>query len=234
MHPILRVSMIALVLSSAPGYAGGDAYPLTSQAPGGEHNSCRLDVLVVRDDQEVARVNMIVAFGVPAQARISNASGMDANFRIEAVANPVSKRTATATDSHILVNMVVLEQIAGAWVVLAEPSLRLVDGTTASLAIDDANDVDSSDRLALSVTATSMFDARAIDSVRENYDCRSLYASDAAIAPLLANSILRSGGEDGVKACCSAGCSDGTGRTLTCCGAVSCCACDSCCDNGGG
>ena len=207
----MKAFMFALALSLVAFATGA---PSAAAAPAGSANSYKLDLTIKKGDRVVANPKLTVAFGKSAQATIINEKVGDGNYRIQTTASP----NGVLADGRkkVKLDLVVLEQIAGAWVIMSEPSLTLVDGLSAELSLDGPVE-----KLGLIALATSNFSEKAINFKAEN--CPAL------TSPLMSTPTLTKASAQRRADCCSSGCADGSGRTMTCCGAIECCACGVCC-----
>ncbi|WP_240097466.1 hypothetical protein [Thermomonas flagellata] len=177
-------------------------------------NVYRLDIAVEKGGARVATPKFTVAFGSPAVVVIADAKKNSGAYRIQATAAPGGK--GPAGKGTVRIDMVVMEQISGAWVILGEPSLVAYEGQPASMELSGPGG-----GFRVSATATPEFDREAT-SVKTGA-CQALTVPVATNAPLPIVGI-RQGSN-----CCTTGCADGSGLTMTCCGAMECCACGSCC-----
>jgi len=205
---------IALALSS---FASRDAWAAEKAA-----NAYKLNIAIQKAGETVANPKFTVAFGKPAQATMSKAGQEDGLYRVQATALPAEP--AADGRKTLRLDLVVMEQVAGAWVILGEPSMVLYDGTTGSVDVSGA-----AGAFKVEATATSEFNLRAVDFAGGS--CPALDAPVARIAKT-SGSVIK-----GIRVdpdCCSTGCADGSGQTMTCCGAIECCACGSCCRPPGG
>ncbi len=182
-------------------------------------NAYKLDISVEKSGAQVANPKFAVVFGKAAVATVTSPTTQDGFYRVQATASPGEK--APNGKGTVRVDMVVLEQVAGAWVILGEPSVLGYDGQEAAVDISGA-----AGSFTVKVRATPEFNQKAV-----NFKGQSCPALTAPLAKNSSGPIIAIGpGRD----CCSVGCNDGSGRTLNCCGAIECCACGSCCRPPGG
>lgn len=200
---ILAVGM-PILLGLATAHAG------SIQSP----NAYRLDISVEKGGERVANPKFTVAFGSPAVVTITDARKSSGAYRIQATAVPGGK--GSAGKGTVRIDLVVLEQVSGAWVILGEPSLLAYDGQPASIEVSGA-----AGAFRVSAKATPEFNQAA--TAFKGGSCPALAAPMANNAPLPIVGIRHDAN------CCSTGCAEGSGQTMTCCGAIECCVCGSCC-----
>lgn len=199
---------------------------ITPKAPIQLHNLYELKIEISRDGKVVATPSMKVVPGRLAQMTIGDWDNIDSALRIQVTAaDGVTTARGEATAD---VNLLLLENVAGAWVIVGEPRLQLLHARQGSV------EVSGTGSYVVKVTATPAYNPKV--------DISKIQACGAAGLPLIAptDGLTLSGGRpcpncpqtpcDACPNCCSSPCTDGSGSTLTCCGAVSCCACGTCCD----
>ena len=98
-------------------------------------NAYRLDIAVQKDGRTVAHPKFTVAFGKPARTTMSKPGEGDL-YEVRATASPAEP--AHDGRKTVRLDLVVLEQVDGAWVVLGEPSMVLYDGKTGSVDVSGA------------------------------------------------------------------------------------------------
>lgn len=185
-------------------------------------NAYKLDIAIQKGGRTVANPKFTVVFGKPAQVTMSKAGTDDGLYRVQATALPAEPMPDGR--KTVRVDLVVLEQVSGAWVVLGEPSMVLYDGRAG--VVDVAGGAGA---FKVEATATSEFNPRAVGF--QGASCPALDAPVPRTAKA-SGSVIK-----GIRVdpdCCSVGCSNGSGQTMTCCGAIECCACGSCCRPPGG
>lgn len=192
----------------------GSASPLLAANASAAPNAYKLDISIEKAGSQRANPKFTVVFGSPAVVTVTGPEQADGAYRIQATATPGAK-TASGKGT-VRIDLVVLEQIGGAWVILGEPSVVAYEGVQSSVEVAGAVG-----GFKLNATATPEFNAKAVNFKGES--CPVLTAPLAKKAPGPIMSIRPD------KSCCSVGCGDGSGHTMTCCGAVECCACGACC-----
>lgn len=179
------------------------------------HNVYQVEMMVMRGGKTLAAPKATVVFGRPVTITQSRKGTAEGNFRIQFTASPgaISPKGPTVN-----VSAVVLEQIAGAWVVVSESSVRALDGKSVSVAMSGELGIE------LELKATSKFDRRALN----------LSSSECPLDAPVQTFMDSCPQCDSLpcpqcKDCCSASCEDGSGMQLRCCGGVECCGCGTCC-----
>ncbi|MFO3797807.1 MAG: hypothetical protein ACK8QZ_11095 [Anaerolineales bacterium] len=205
----VAASGLLIFLSFAAAHAGSVGNP----------NVYKLDLSIEKSGEKVANPKFTVAFGSPAVVTVTDPKKNDGAYRIQATAT-LGEKSPTGKGT-VRLDIVVLEQISGAWVIVGEPSIMAYEGQSASL--DVSGPVGS---FKISATATPEFNQKALNF--KGASCPALTAPMAKKTPPPIVGIRND------PNCCSTGCADGSGQTMTCCGAIECCACGSCCRPPGG
>lgn len=203
---LVRIAAVAMLVSSVAHAASPNSA-----------NSYKLDVTIKKGGVAIVNPKISVAFGKPAQITMSKQGVGDENYRIQVTAQP--GEPAGNGKKTVRLDFIVLEQVSGAWVVLGEPSMVAYDGQQASVDVNGP-----AGAFSVSATATSGFDDRAASLKSDS--CPTLEAP-LVKRPEKSGGIIMGIHQD--PDCCSAGCTDGSGWTMTCCGAIECCACGTCC-----
>ena len=179
-------------------------------------NMYQVSLEISRGKAEPAKSEFGVAFGIPAQIVASNKGKAEGNYRIQAIVTPASPASGKKTAK---IDLVILEQISDAWVVMAEPSLVAFDGEDASF-----SSTGSTGEFEISIKATSIYDLRAVNFKPQS--CPVLNSSTPAMSK---------GSETSApiypmapKRCCTMTCAGG-GQTFTCCNVTYCCNCNGTC-----
>lgn len=220
MAMLCATALLGVVFSSA-----AQSQQKISQKP----NVYQLEMELSRSGNVIARPKMTVLFGKPARMTIIEKDGQDGSLRIQVTAMPADRTAAGIATVNLQAQ--VLEEMAGAWVVVGEPAVRAAEGQGASLQVQGGIGA-----LQITIKATPMFNQKAVGGVVKQ--CGAL---DAPLVRQIAGgpgdpncpSLPCPGG---CMDCCSVPCSDGSGRDLTCCGAIECCEgiCGACCSPPGG
>ena len=217
----IKIFAVTVLLLACWGVTLTQAAPANTQASDTAPNVYVLELTVGRDGKQLATPKMTVLFGKPARINLINRNTPEGNLCIQVLANPGTKTSKGV--ATVQLQAVVLEHIAGAWVVIAEPSIKAVEGQPASMQLNSG-----AGTIQLSFKAVPTFSAKVAAATPST--CPAL---DAPIATqstgIPCDSLPCPGGGD--KNCCSAACSDDSGRTMTCCGAIECCdgVCGACC-----
>ncbi|HZH44241.1 MAG TPA: hypothetical protein VEY50_09190 [Lysobacter sp.] len=180
-------------------------------------NTYQVELAIVRDGKVIATPKVTVLFGKPARVTLTEKAG-DGSLRVQVTASPAGK-LANGT-KVVQFNAVVVERIAGAWVILAEPSMKVAESQAGSTTLESPLG-----SLRIDVRATEKYVAGA--ESKNLRQCGALTADEPTTLSDNCPSLPCPGKEN----CCSAPCSDGSGRTMTCCGAIECCddICGACC-----
>lgn len=195
---------------------------LSAPAASRSANAFKLDIAIQKNGATVANPKFTVVFGKPAQATMSKPGQENDIYRVQATALPA--QPLPDGRKTVRLDLVVMERVEGAWVILGEPSMVLYDGKAGSLDVSGP-----AGAFKVQATATSEFNLKAVGF--NGGACPALDAPVARVAKT-SGSVIQ-----GIRVdpnCCSAGCADGSGQTMTCCGAIECCACGSCCSPPGG
>lgn len=178
-------------------------------------NAYKLDISIEKAGAQVANPKFTVVFGSPAVVTVTNPQQKDGAYRIQATATPSAK--TVSGKGTVRIDMVVLEQISGAWVILGEPSVVAYEGTLSSVEVAGAVG-----GFKVNAKATPEFNQKAVNFKGETCPALTAPMAKNSTGPIVS---IRHGG----TGCCSVGCSDGSGHTMNCCGAIECCACGVCC-----
>ena len=188
----------------------------TSPAP----NVYDIKIELANDGKIIASPLVQVLHGKPARVTIGDPKNPDGAIRIQALAQPGSK--TKNGEPAIDISVIVLEQMAGAWVILGEPRMRVAKGKVASVSVGAVGG------MTLSVTVTPKYSERAAKitpkvcgAIDEPLSAAGLTGRNCPNCPSLPCPDCPN--------CCSSPCADGPGN-LTCCGGTSCCGCGTCCD----
>lgn len=189
-----------------------------------EANVVRVELEIVRSGTILATPAFTAISGSPVRLVLSGGEAGEGGLRIEAVAEPAAPSSRGRPTTRLRFQL--FEEVAGAWVLAGQPEMRVEDGNAATVEVSGGLGSWS-----LNVVARSRFDAT---------------ADRMAVKPCPDAEIIASGPVerlDGAcpqcdslpcpmcKDCCQADCTDGSGRTLRCCGAIECCdgVCGACC-----
>ncbi|RMH93354.1 hypothetical protein EBB59_05590 [Lysobacter pythonis] len=185
-----------------------------------------LEVHISRDGKTLASPRITVLNGIAAQMRLVDPAYREGGLRVEILTTPAA-RTASGASS-IDIQAIVMEQIAGAWVVAGEPSVRAEENQPATLAIDG-----NAGRLEIQVRASPGHDPRGIEAMTRicpplNREMETRAATTLKSDQHCPQLPCPGNGKDN---CCTAPRTDGSGRSMTCCGAITCCegVCGACC-----
>jgi len=188
------LSITGLCLISAFSTAATTATPAVG-AP--KFNAYKLEMQLTRDSEIVAKPKITVAFGKPARINLIGTSD-DGSIRIQVIATP-GKPTANGV-ATLEFRAIMLERIAGAWVVVAEPSVRAAESKATSLKVDSG-----AGAMELAFVATPVYAEKAESA--QATSCPPLNAPPQRIEAQVCDSLPC---PDDKKSCCSAACTDGS------------------------
>ncbi len=173
------------------------------------------NIQLFKDGRLIASPMIIVEEGRRAEVVIGNdRTGTRLDFTLDKVS--VSGEGEPIASFHTQI----FEQVDGNWILRAEPSADVYLGTEASISLpfNDAKKPGQQGMLEVTITAVSK-DALSSDLIGASpVECEDEGSSD-----------LLAGVTDPQSSCCSRRCNDGSGNTVTCCGAIRCCGCGVCC-----
>lgn len=175
--------------------------------------------VVAVDGQEIMRPQAIAVENIPVRVEISGRNG---SYLFEYTIS----RGDGAASTQAAVHLSFFDKAFGNWVLRAQPSMIVRLGEKASVEMPYQEGEASPRRVAMDITITekpkdellAMFGGRIPDvsMCPSNTDASHRLLSAEPPTP-------------GQPRYCDVTCSDGSGSTLHCCGAVKCCACGSCC-----
>jgi hypothetical protein len=212
---VLTGLIVTLVAMAAPA-SGTD---LVRDQAGDAYYSIEARLAV--DGRVIMAPKAVVVSGHMAQVELL---GVTEAYRLQIVISPA----IDPASDHAQVNLDLLDKSAGNWVLRTAPSLVVKLGQTASMQMpyDHAEDAPHTVDLSIKVDRPS---ARLLDKLLAGN------AGKLASCPARSGSLaspIATPPTPGQPQYCHETCTDGSGQTMTCCGAVSCCACGSCCSTG--
>lgn len=184
----------------------------------GDGTVYELEFELVRDGKVIIKPKMTVLPGKPAQIRIGDRNAKDGNMRLQVTVSPDKTRNRVDVNR---IDLTILEQVDGAWVVVAEPSMSAINGKSAAMEFPG-----QFGRYVIRGTATSVQDAK--EAAKKVSQCEVLDAPTASASSMCPHCPALPC--DQCPNCCESPCADGSGQTMSCCGATSCCACGTCCE----
>lgn len=157
--------------------------------------------------------------GRPAQVTQGDSANPEGALRMQVEVTP---NESNAARPMVDVKVTILEQVAGAWVILGEPTMRVLTTRPAEMSAVGVGGT------TFRIKVTPRYSERAAKvaptscgAIDRPLGAPNLTANNCPNCPQLPC--------DGCPNCCRVPCASGPGN-LTCCGGSQCCACDTCCD----
>ncbi len=216
----IMAMVVCLMVTAAAVAAPASGIRQRSLAPGRVGTTYySVEAKVAVDGRVVMAPQAVVASGHMAQFELLGAAEA---YRLQIVIN----RAGDSASNRALVNVNLLDKSAGNWVLRTSPSLVVNLGQPASMQMPYDNAEHAPHTVDLSVV---------VDHPSSELMARLLASNGGKTAACPANSgtaVNPLASTPGQPQCCHDTCADGSGRTMTCCGAVSCCVCGVCCSTG--
>lgn len=209
--PVTLAVLVAALTWPAANFARAPS--IAEKAP----NVVVVEMEISRGGEVLASPKMTVLFGKPARYTFVRSDDQEGSIRVQVLATkaaPLANGVAT-----VKVETMVLEQIAGAWVVAGEPSMRVAEGKPGDMSI-----VGNLGQIDISLKATPKFSEKVV-------------SFNPKVCGPIDGPVRAFGGTcphcpqlpcPGCEDCCSYVCPDGSGQGR-CCGAIECCDCGGCC-----
>lgn len=203
------LTVVGVVLFSSLAAAQPEARQLTDNSTAAGYNAA---VEIYRDGKLVAKPNIVLPNGKMARFEVGNKSKADDGIRVDLTVTDAGR--SKKNQSQVRIRAVVHEKVGGAWVLLSEPIL--IGSTQKQNSMSVGSPLGT---LELKYLVTPKAISSALIGEPKNCSSPNKQVLDTSTTELR-------------QVCCSASCSDGSGRTLTCCeNSVSCCdgVCGACC-----
>lgn len=210
--------MVCLMAAGAAAAAPASGIRQRSLAPGRVATTYySVEAKVAVDGRVVMAPHMVVVSGRMAQVELQGAAEA---YRLQIVVD----RPGDAASNRAQVNINLLDKSAGNWVLRASPFLVVNLGQPASMQMPYDNAGHAPHTVDLSVLVVYPSSELMTGLLASGRTAACPANSGTAINPLASTPWQ--------PQCCHDTCADGSGRTMTCCGARSCCGCGVCCSTG--
>lgn len=199
---------------------------MSATAAAAEHKYYNISATVNVDGRDVMHPSAVVEANHPARIEIGDSAAN--SYRVDFTVTP-GEGVHANDQAKVEINF--FTKVMGNWTLRSQPSLVVRIGQEASVEGPYHEGVASPRVVKITATVSHKTEAELLKMFNGKIPL-------ARVCPSTMGDGVRSGGNDRLDrvftpnllpACCEVGCSDGSGHTLRCCGAVSCSACGSSC-----
>ncbi|MBU6403645.1 MAG: hypothetical protein KGQ84_02915 [Proteobacteria bacterium] len=210
--------LTALIVTFAAIVAPASGTDLARDKTGDSYYS--VAVKLALDGRVIMTPKAVVLSGRMARVELLGATEA---YRLQIVVSPVIDHASDRAQ----VNLDLLDKSAGNWVLRTAPTLVLKLGQTASMQVPYDNAENAPHVVDLSVIVDRP-SSKLLDKISTSVGKPTSCPAQSGALP----NPFATPPTPGQPQCCHEACADGSGQTMTCCGAVSYCACGSCCSTG--
>lgn len=185
-------------------------------AAGSEYYSVQSSVSV--DDVAVMHPSVIVQENHPARVEVVEKDGRA--YRVEF---NVIRGDGKHADDQAVVHVSFFDRVMGNWTLRGQPSMVVWVGQEGSVVSPYQEGTASPRHVKVAMTVNKKTQSQMLTMFRGKIPAIAACPEETTGVTTTARSDLLAGVSPALKpACCSSGCADGSGQTMTCCGAVSC------------
>lgn len=194
-------------------------------ASAAEHRYYNVSATVSVDGKEVMHPHAIVEANHPARIEVGDTSAN--SYRVDLTVTPGE---GIHTNDQAKVEVSFFTKVMGNWTLRSQPSLVVWTGQEASVEGPYHEGTASPRVVKITSTVTPKTEAELLKTYRGKIPSPRVCPPTNNGSQAAANTSLGQAFTPNLlPACCSVACSDGSGRTLRCCGAVKCSDCGSSC-----